>query len=767
MSTATMRPAPTTRAAATSPATRRAPGPLAGFALLPLVLALGACGDDEGDYDFAGSQAGFEEAAAAAAPPQASFDPAAGEIPFPNDLLFVDRATGMPSPDGTLNVPVESIDLDGDGEVDGPSPTDPVLALNQMDGFSTVAPISIDTSAPVTQASVVVGETVRVFEVTSDPATTGVNGVVRELGATELAAAATDAGIALLPVVPLAPSTRYLVVVTTGVAGANGEALAPTLQYGLTAGTTELTGQAAALEPVRLATQAQLGTFEAFEAAAAVGGEDDGDDDGAGAPLTRADVAISFTFTTQSIRPALQAAEDQATARPLVLAPTGQSTAPLGAGGLADVWVGSLELPYYLSAPGDGDGPEADLQAINSVWRNAAGDPVNPTDFAPQATGTVTVPVVLTVPNAASPSGGNPPEGGWPVTIFQHGIIGDRSLMLPLADAMAGAGRVLIAIDQPVHGIVPGGEGPLAAAADQLAAGSAQLGATERHFGIDLVDASGAPGSGPDGEIDPSGTHFINLGNLGNTRDNLREAAADLMTLSASLGGAVVPVPEVGPTPSAQAGLPLNVADKSFVGHSLGGIVGTVMLSYDDSFTAGSLAMPGGGIAQLVANSERLGPSITGGLAAGAGVDPTDEAALAEFVAGDLQTFLVAAQTVIDSGDPINHAPFLAADDTTPIHLVEVEGDDVIPNAVPTAPLAGTRPLARVLGLPRVAASASGDAYVRFSEGDHGTILSPEASAAATAEMQRQIAAYAASGGTQLPIEDASVIAPLDEEEGQ
>ena len=727
------------------------------FALLPLVLAIAACGDDDSDYDFEGSRTELETQAAAAAAPQAAFDPAAGVIPFPNDLLFIDRATGAPSPDGTLSAPADDVDLDGDGDIDdddGPSPSDPVLALNQQDGFSTVAPISIGATGPLDPASVAVGDTVRVFEVeASDQNPLAVGGVVRELAPGELAAVVTDAGIALLPTAPLAPRTKYLVVVTTGVEGVNGEALAPTLQYGLAAGTTELTGAAAALEGVRLLTQAQLGLLEATQG------------------LSRDDVAISFTFTTQSIREALQAAEGQVSPRPLVLAPTGLNTSQANAAlpGTADIWVGSLQLPYYLTAA-DPDDPETFEDAIGSTWNNAAGAPVNPTDFSPVASSEVTVPVIVTVPNASSPSAGNPPAGGWPVTIFQHGITRDRTDALALADAMAAVGRVVIAIDQPMHGVVldperdEETEGPDPFA--QLLAANAQFGATERHFGIDLQDnATSAPG--PDGLIDPSGTYFINLSNLGNTRDNLREAAADLLTLSASVAGAVVPTPDGGAVAAAQAGLPLNAGDKSFVGHSLGGIVGATMLSYDGSFTAGSLVFPGGGIAQLVANSDELGPRIRRGLAVAAGVDADDDAALAEFSAGDLQDFLVAAQTVIDSGDPINHAPFLAADETTAVHLVEVIDDAVIPNFVPTAPLSGTRPLARVLGLERVATDSSGDAWVRLSEGDHASVLSPEASAAATAEIQRQVAAYAASAGTQLPITDASVIAPLDGEDGQ
>ena len=41
---------------------------------------------------------------------------------------------------------------------------------------------------------------------------------------------------------------------------------------------------------------------------------------------------------------------------------------------------------------------------------------------------------------------------------------------------------------------------------------------------------------------------------------------------------------------------------------------------------------------------------------------------------------------------------------------------------------------------------------VRFTAGDHGSILSPAASMAATVEMQRETVNFLASGGTCLPI---------------
>jgi len=330
----------------------------------------------------------------------------------------------------------------------------------------------------------------------------------------------------------------------------------------------------------------------------------------------------------------------------------------------------------------------------------------------------------MTVPNASSAAGGTAPAGGWPVTIFQHGITGNRTQMLPLADAMADAGRVLIAIDMPVHGLTD--------ASIPLHANNTPAPERERTFGIDVVN-NDTGAAGPDGIEDASGTHFYNLQNLTNSRDNLRQAVADLMVLSDSLGGAT--------------GISLNVGNKTFVGHSLGGIVGTTLMSYDTSFTAGTLAMPGGGIAQLLANSESFGPVINGGLA-GAGI---------ETGSAQYNQFLAAAQTMVDSGDPINHAPALRANGTA-IHMIEVIGDAVIPNAVATAPLSGTEPLAAVLGLTAIDANAAGGALVRFSAGDHGSIIRPTASLAATVEMQTQTATFAATQGTQLPVTDTSVI---------
>ena len=46
----------------------------------------------------------------------------------------------------------------------------------------------------------------------------------------------------------------------------------------------------------------------------------------------------------------------------------------------------------------------------------------------------------------------------------------------------------------------------------------------------------------------------------------------------------------------------------------------------------------------------------------------------------------------------------------------------------------------------------------RFTQGDHGSLLSPASSAAVTAEMQGEMASMLVSGGTAVLVQNTSVI---------
>ena len=241
--------------------------------------------------------------------------------------------------------------------------------------------------------------------------------------------------------------------------------------------------------------------------------------------------------------------------------------------------------------------------------------------------------------------------------------------------------------------------------------------------------------------FEPSGNFFINLQSLLTSRDNTREAAQDLRQLTATL-----PLMDLNGD-----GKPdLDAGHIRFVGHSLGGITGATFLGIEENITSATLGMAGGGIAKLLDGSATFGPRIAAGVAMAGIIKGTPA----------YESYLIGVQTVVDSGDPINYGPTAAS--LHPIHLIEVVGgagslpDQVVPNSVPGAPLAGTEPLAKVMGLQSANRSVWDDngvrAIVRFTQGDHSSIISPVASVGATAEMQGQMIKFLQTEGTELEI---------------
>ena len=239
-----------------------------------------------------------------------------------------------------------------------------------------------------------------------------------------------------------------------------------------------------------------------------------------------------------------------------------------------------------------------------------------------------------------------------------------------------------------------------------------------------------------------------------------------------------------------------------FVGHSLGAIAGTgftalantsfgedsPLAALDGQFSvqASSLGMPGGSIASFLLASDSFGPTIKATLLyssnpefkAAADQAIAGGATLEEFYAGfmtqaseqqvaqinaTLEQFAFAAQTVIDSGDPVNYASSVVASET-PVLMIEAVGDAVIPNAVENKPLAGTEPLAGLLGLEGISETTTPDGnsvsgIVRFGgDAEHASLVSSESSAAVTAEMQQQIAFWFASDMMQVTISDADLV---------
>ena len=655
---------------------------------------------------------------------EAIFNPASGDppqVPIPTNL-FLSGTTDL-----TMNIPV----------ADPTDFSDPLVAINALDGFSTVAPWSTNFSVPVKASSVGPGS-VKVYEVTlSGPggAVIGVNAALTF--GVDYVAAANGSSVAIVPIKPLKQLTSYMAVVTNGIQDADGNAATPSQTYFLSKRTSPLVdgngnstdpllnnATALALEPLR-----QLTNFQ--EAAAASQGVD---------PST---IVLSWTLSTQSITPVLSAVKAISGPGASTLAPTDLNTTAVGGFGLADIYIGTMASPYYLSAP-SASNPVAPL---NSFWKAAPGGYVGP--FAslgldptstnltvanpiPVATSMQNLPVLMTVPNANS--GHTKPEAGWPVMIFQHGITRNRTDLLAVADTMASVGFAVVGIDLALHGITD--------TTNPFYIENSPFGAiaSERTFDVDYVNnTTGAPG--PDGMIDSSAAHFINLSNLLVSRDNTRQGIADLFTLTES-----IPLMDINGDSAGD----FNEANITFAGQSLGAITGASYLAFAPNVQSAVLSAPGGGIAGLLIGSPTFGPRIIGGLAA-AGVEQGTTS---------FNLFVLATQTAVDAADPINMGGLSSLQNNILVH--EILGDIVVTNTVPGSPLSGTEPLIRAMGLTSYSTSAFNpeglDGVVRFTAGDHGSLLSPGASPAATAEMQGQLAAFQATSGTTINIVNTDVV---------
>lgn len=353
------------------------------------------------------------------------------------------------------------------------------------------------------------------------------------------------------------------------------------------------------------------------------------------------------------------------------------------------------------------------------------------------------------------------------VIIYQHGVTSVKENAYALALGQIGAGAqasknvAVVVIDHPLHG--------------------------ERGFALtgslDSVTTSDNP------------TPYLNLSYLTVARDNLKQSVADLLGLRLAVGLANAKG-AIGTAGSLKV---------HFLGHSLGAIAGANLLAVANQsignpqadalfkFDTGGLAMPGGGIAPLLLNSPTFGPTIQMSVLTGSSAAlktaftayapncktavptcfvneflPSLDATTQASAAGTLQSYSFAAQSVLDSADPINLGRGIAAD--FPLFATEVVGDGalslsdrVIPNSIATAPLGGTEPLFKVLALqPLSATGAANHHATRFVAGGHSSLLAPDENfdptGAVTTEMQTQFGSFFASDGAIVKVTDASLL---------
>ncbi|WP_423187112.1 VolA/Pla-1 family phospholipase [Alishewanella sp. d11] len=783
-----------------------------------VALGLTACGDSLDDIKEESAQPGGTVIPSS----RVVFNPSAtpAELSVPNDLVF------QGTTDGTLTLDSGTT----------PDYTNPQVALGALDGWSTQNPFSIALSfAPnvsLNMDSARAPGSVRLFKaLMGDPASSATEcravprgaacKIVAELQyGVDFVSAGSGNSVAVIPLKPLEPATTYLLALTDNLKDSLGESIKPSTTY-------ELVKQDITTLPLGSAAQRGLqAVINSFENAMVRDGG-----------LNKDNIIYTAAITTQSTG-AVFATLKQLMASPtptgyapgaLQVVDTGRTVAQVNpafanspAFQITRLYGGTLRLPYFLGLPST----ENATAPLNTRWSARCDSgatlaalppsmkpstPVSENDgFCQLASGGAlrdlgvdaarhitkfntipkinsyqTVDVQMTVPDSpVIPM----PEAGWPVVIMQHGITASKESMLAISGTLASQGFATIAIDHPLHG--------------------------SRGLRIDT----------PTGTLDFTTTRtnptvYMNLGNLLVTRDNLRQSIFDTLALRFAL--------------NSMTGVKVDLSRVQFLGHSLGGITGTGMVSIantpsgnerlDAAFKVESavLAMPGGAVANLLLDSVRFGPLIKANIMLGAGgaltqdfatyiatttdcgqptaanattwpgcAAPSVNAYLANLattgnvaqqqrVNATLSQFAFAAQTVIDSADPNNYAQQLSINGT-PVFMISVVGDgnanlpdDTIPNGFfnPAAalaqgkmPLLGTEPLARLLGTVSVPAVApafdlTGNAITRFTAGEHSSLLSPVASAAATGEMQFQTATFFLSRGKRIGIQNTSVIA--------
>ena len=700
-----------------------------------MVVALTACVQGNNSTNAAASTA-F----------QARYTPLSGIGPFPNDLYFNGSTTG------TLNMPFASTSA-------AAAPANAALAsMNHLDGFGTQSVINAYFTASMDPATLNAGD-VFVFKVTANPTNKAIDptkGATPLVPGANCTASTTDYTVGVSPAVdsggtvlnimpchPLAGGSTYLVVLTNGIKDTSGDAASASSDYALilaadlpvlSGGAMGTTGNAQ-LDQVALFTLPQLAVA-------------------AGAGINPQSIVLTFSFSTEYVGATLSAlaAGAQPTAQPqgigivftgltvaAALQASGQTPPPVAA--LANLYAGDVALPYYSAVPTAAN-PSAPL---TGYWHTANGGDTTVLSPLPAATVAQNViPILVTIPNANSNC--IMPVSGWKTVIFQHGITQNRENVLAIGGSFASQCIAVVAIDLPLHGITNTSD-PLYQATH------------ERTFNLPEI-APFFPT--PSSTIAPSGSYFINLNSLLTSRDNLREAVADLINLTATLPALVAVNNPVTPTV-------INKFDGSqlyFVGHSLGGIVGTTFLGVDGKkIVAATLANPGGNITQLLLNSPSFAPQINAGLQA-AGLTPGTQF---------YDDYFRSAQSVIEDGDPANYAAAATAND--PIHMLEVVGgfdacsvpDTVVPNSA-------TNLLARLMGLTTISSlgphpvGTNAGVLVQFTSGDHGSLLSPAPPAncaqdaavfgAVTQEMQSEAVSLGATNGTAVVISSNTYIKP-------
>jgi hypothetical protein len=449
-----------------------------------------------------------------------------------------------------------------------PSDCADIDVLNTLDGFNVQPRISIPFSGPIDLATV---SSETVFLLGPSGRRVGINQVVWE-PATNTLHFESDA--------QLEQHSRYLLIVTRGVRGADGQRLdGSVFWHGL------LAHRSAENRAYR--TQLLFALGASFFAGAPPG-----------------QVAGASLFTTQSIDAISKKVRRQ-------------------------IRKGSAPTPTFALGTG-GERTVFPLSSITAIqWTRQTGTSTFATSFLPTpalsvfpgSVGTVAfgsyesgdyetaakvIPPVGTRTGKPTPQGtnqiqftlftpaGTTPAGGWPVAIFGHGFTDSKNgAPWAVASSLARAGIATIAINVVGHG-----GGALGTYTVSRTGGAAPVTLPAGGRGID---------QNGNGTIDSTeGVNAAPPQTLVGNRDGLRQTVFDLLQL--------VEVLEQGVDVDGDGGSDLERKRIYYAGQSFGGIYGVPLLGLERKIRAGVPNVPGGPIIEIARLSPSFRPLVGGGL---------------------------------------------------------------------------------------------------------------------------------------------------------
>ena len=642
--------------------------------------------------------------------------------PWPTDTLF------SGTKDGTINIPSALADNPAAAIYLG---TPLAAALNTLDGFSTSAFTTTPFSRPI-DGSTLTASTVRVVELNmvapNTPSSTAPVRRVLALGTDYKVEVSgdTDSAGKVLKITPLKPfkyssganGIGYLFLVTNGVKDTSGQSAEPDEIYAASKATPSCTALPASAQGLCGIVKWQL------QVAGAVFGS-----------TFPNDVVVSWNYTTQSVDDTFAALAAKVGPQTIAVQMVTGAKSP---GGAADLFAGTLQVPYYSKVPASAN----DASILSSFWVSATPPP--PTVF-PNATapyfltrynpvpvaqgGLRAIPVFGSRPNQAA-TGCPKPAGGWPVVVVMHGLKRNRTDAAYVADSYASKCYVVVAIDQALHGITDT-TSPFYQAAN------------ERTFNVDLVNNTTLTGP-PDGKIDPSGVHALAafISNPLMERDSLRQSEVDLGVLAKSIASKLD-----------LDGDGVQDADANrihFAGLSLGAIVGISHAKFSPGVKSAAVAAPGGVLTVNAIRSPSFNSLFNPALAASSTL----------FVPNSTfyNNFYRDVQTLIDPADPINHICECSVQQ--PMLLFQMKDDNVVINES-TQLLVTAGDLRQIKTVGANPLSPKETVWVNMIKGSHGSFIDPTSSLAATTEMQKQAVGLAVSADAGTPaviITDKTVV---------